>query len=177
MHTNALNPTLQTHYVRLMMDTIARGLVSSSHIDLEIRQELKGFPKGFIFAMQVYPNQAQFYLQIDEHYQLKRINNPNQKPDLMILFKHIQHAFSVFTFQESTARAFANDRMIADGDLSYAIRFVRCLNRMEALILPKMIAQLAIKNYPQDLSLSDKLKLSSQIYFHIAKSYFNRSKT
>lgn len=172
-----LNPTLQRHYVRLMMDTIARGLVSSSQIDHEIQQELKGFPKGFIFAMQVYPNQAGFFLQVDAQHQLKRINNPNQKPDLMILFKHIQHAFSVFTFQESTARAFANDRMIADGDLSYAIRFVRCLNRMEALILPKMIAQLAIKNYPQDLSLSDKLKLSSQIYFHIAKSYFNRSKT
>ena len=30
--------------------------------------------------------------------------------------------FLVFSFQESTAQAFANDRMIADGDVSSAIR-------------------------------------------------------
>lgn len=35
-------------------------------------------------------------------------------------------------FQESTAQAFANDRMIADGDVSAAIRLVRCLNKMES---------------------------------------------
>jgi hypothetical protein len=43
------------------------------------------------------------------------------KPDLTITFKHLTHAFLVFSFQESTAQAFANDRMIADGDVSSTI--------------------------------------------------------
>lgn len=45
--------------------------------------------------------------------------------------------------------------MIADGDLSYAIRLVRCLNKMEALILPKLLAELAVKQYPSELNLKE----------------------
>ena len=97
------------------------------------------------------------------------------KPDLTITFKHLQHAFLVFSFQESTAQAFANDRMIADGDLAYAIRLVRCLNKMEALILPKMVASLAVKQYPDQLTLKEKLTEAANIYLKVAQSYLKRS--
>lgn len=69
----------------------------------------------------------------------------------------------------------ANDRMIADGDISYAIRLVRCLNKMEALILPKMVAQLAVKEYPNNLGLKDKIMEASSIYLKVAQSYLKRS--
>lgn len=62
--------------------------------------------------------------------------------------------FGVF-FSGKHLTGFANDRMIADGDISNAIRLVRCLNKMEALILPKMVAQLAVKEYPSNLSLKE----------------------
>jgi hypothetical protein len=65
--------------------------------------------------------------------------------------------------------------MIADGDISNAIRLVRCLNKMEALILPKMVAQLAVKEYPNNLSLKEKLTEASSIYLKIAQSYLKRS--
>ena len=65
--------------------------------------------------------------------------------------------------------------MIADGDISNAIRLVRCLNKMEALILPKMVAQLAVKEYPNNLSLKEKLSEASSIYLKIAQSYLKRS--
>ena len=80
--------------------------------------------------------------------------------------------FLVFSFQEGTAQAFANDRMVADGEISYAIRLVRCLNKMEALILPKVIADLAVKEYPKNLSLKDKLSGAANIYLKVAQSYF-----
>ena len=66
-------------------------------------------------------------------------------------------------------------RMIADGDIAYAIRLVRCLNKMEALILPKLLAELAVKEYPADLSLKEKLTGATQIYLKVAQSYFKRS--
>ena len=65
--------------------------------------------------------------------------------------------------------------MIADGDLSYAIRLVRCLNKMESLILPKLLAELAVKEYPTNLSLKDKLTGAANIYLKVAQSYFKRS--
>jgi predicted alpha/beta-hydrolase family hydrolase len=97
------------------------------------------------------------------------------KPDLSVKFKHLSHAFLVLSFQEGTARAFANDRMVADGEVSHAIRMVRCLDRMEAIILPKMVAKMAVKRYPEHLSLNEKVNKAARIYGLVAKNFLNRS--
>ncbi|XID75754.1 hypothetical protein ACF3NA_04255 [Alkanindiges sp. WGS2144] len=168
---NKLLPAAQRAYVSLMMDVIGRGLTSASQVDPEIHNETKGFPVGFVVRMTVFPHGPSFTSQSQSDGSLQLLKNFAGKPDLTITFKHLSHAFLVFSFQEGTARAFANDRMVADGDLSYAIRLVRCLNKMEALILPKMVAKLAVKQYPQDLTLPQKLNLASKIYLKVAQTY------
>ena len=173
--TKSVKPALQQAYVKLMMDVIGRGLVMASQVDEEIKQEIAKFPVNFILSMNVFPNGPAFVAQVTEDQQLKLLPPGAQKPDLTITFKHVAHAFLVFSFQESTAQAFANDRMIADGDLSYAIRLVRCLNKMEALILPKLVAELAVKEYPTHLSLKEKLSGAANIYLKVAQSYLKRS--
>ena len=165
---------LQSSYVRLMMDIIGRGLVSMSQIDPEIQQELQGFPVGFRFSMDVFPLGPKFLAQVTDKHQLKLLPASQSNSDLNIRFKHMRHAFLVFSFQESTARAFANDRMIADGDLAYAIRLVRCLNKMEATILPKILAIRAVKRYPVQLRLGLKINLAARIYLKIVLSYLKR---
>jgi hypothetical protein len=173
--TNKLLPAAQRAYVALMMDVIGRGLTSASQVDPEIHNETKGFPAGFIVRMTVFPKGPNFTAQAQQDGSLKLFNGFDGKPDLTITFKHMSHAFLVFSFQEGTARAFANDRMVADGDVSYAIRMVRCLNKMEALILPKVVAKLAVKEYPEQLSFTQKLNLASRIYLKVAQTYIKRS--
>ncbi|MBC7750568.1 MAG: hypothetical protein H7Z73_02450 [Candidatus Saccharibacteria bacterium] len=154
-----------------MMDTIARALVSASQVDGELKDEVAGFPADFILQMIVLPKGSSFTLQVQADKSLKRLENFTGKPDLSVKFKHLTHAFLVFSFQESTSRAFANDRMIADGEVSYAIRLVRCLNKLEALILPKMVAELAVKRYPVSLTLNEKIAKAAQIYAQVVSSY------
>ncbi len=166
-----ITPTMQLHYVRFMMDVIGRGLVMASQVDQEIQSELAQFPQNFVFAMKVFPQGPAFVAQVTAEHQLVLLQNHDIQPDLTIMFKHLQHAFLVFSFQESTAQAFAHNRMIADGDVASAIRLVRCLNKMEALILPKILAKHAVKQYPNDLGLKEKVTSASQIYFKIAQSY------
>lgn len=166
-----LIPTAQKAYVALMMDTIARALVSASQVDGELKDEVAGFPADFILQMIVLPKGSSFTLQVQADKSLKRLENFTGKPDLAVKFKHLTHAFLVFSFQESTSRAFANDRMIADGEVSYAIRLVRCLNKLEALILPKMVAELAVKRYPVSLTLNEKIAKAAQIYAQVVSSY------
>ena len=170
-----LKPTLEQSYVKLMMDVIGRGLVMASQVDPEIQQEVAKFPIHFVLSMKVFPHGPSFVAQVTEQHQLQLLTEFSGKPDLTITFKHMHHAFLVFSFQESTSQAFANDRMIADGDVSYAIRLVRCLNKMEALILPKMLAQLAVKEYPSELKLHEKIKHAGNIYLKVAQSYLQRS--
>lgn len=173
--TKAVKPALEQAYVKLMMDVIGRGLVMASQVDAEIQQEVAKFPANFILSMNVFPNGPAFIAEVTADFQLKLLDSTARKPDLTITFKHMHHAFLVFSFQESTSQAFANDRMIADGDLSYAIRLVRCLNKMESLILPKMVAQLAVKEYPNDLTLKEKVLEAGNIYLKVAQSYLKRS--
>ncbi len=170
-----LLPTVQQAYVGLMIDIIGRGLVSASHIDEEIRQEVAGFPVGMTFQMVVLPKGPGFVAEVQPDGSLKRLTNFVGKPDLSIKFKHMTLAFLVFSFQESTAQAFANDRMIADGEVAYAIRLVRCLDKMEALILPKLVAGLAVKRYPTDLAFAEKIQKAARIYGKVAQSFIQRS--
>lgn len=171
----SVKPALEQAYVKLMLDVIGRGLAMASQVDDEIRQDVSKFPIGFTLSMAVFNNDASFIARVNDHHHLELIENLDQKADLIITFKHIHHAFLVFSFQESTAQAFANDRMIADGDLGHAIRLVRCLNKMEALILPKLVAELAVKEYPQQLTLKEKLTGAANIYLKVAQSYIKGS--
>lgn len=175
LSTKSVKPTLQQAYVKLMMDVIGRSLVMASQVDPEIQQEVAKFPLNFTLSMTVFPHGPAFIARVNDEQQLELVSQMEVKPDLTITFKHLQHAFLVFSFQESTAQAFANDRMIADGDVAHAIRLVRCLNKLEALILPKTLASLAIKQYPDQLSLKEKLSEAANIYLKVAQSYLKRS--
>jgi len=170
-----IKPALETAYVKLMMDVIGRGLVMASQVDQEVQHEISQFPAGFCLSMNVFPKGPSFVLEVTAEKQLSLVKQLDKKPDLTVTFKHMHHAFLVFSFQESTARSFANDRMIADGDVSHAIRLVRCLNKMEALILPKLVAELAVKEYPTQLSFKEKINSAANIYLKVAQSYFKGS--
>ncbi|NHC04311.1 hypothetical protein G9F31_11135 [Acinetobacter sp. 187] len=171
----SVKPALEQAYVKLMLDVIGRGLAMASQVDAEIKQDVSKFPVGFTVSMAVFNSDAAFIAQVNDQHHLVLVDHTDGKPDLTITFKHMHHAFLVFSFQESTAQAFANDRMVADGDLGHAIRLVRCLNKMEALILPKMVAELAIKEYPQQLTIKEKLTGAANIYLKVAQSYIKGS--
>ena len=169
MNRHTLHLSLQRLYVALMLWVIGRALVATSRVDASVRAELAPLPKGYQIQMRVLPNGPGFVVECVGDGTLARPKSVKPRPDLSIGFKHIAHAFLVLAFQESTAQAFANDRMVADGDVSHAIRLVRCLNTMEALILPRWVAVRAVKRYPQ-LPAAEKTRKAVRIYALVAKN-------
>lgn len=171
LNSGALNAApLKRPYVALMMDVIGRGLEAASQVDEKIQSEVKNLPDGFIFDMRALPNGPCFVMEKDGPCSLRYLgSSAPRKPDLSMKFKHLNHAFLVLSFQEGTARAFANDRLLLDGEIAYAMKLVRCLNRMESLILPKFVAVRALKRYPS-LSLMEKLANGGRIYTRLAKN-------
>jgi len=163
-----LPPALTRQYVALMMGVVGRGLVSTSQTDDIVRREISAFPAGYVFQMTVMPSGPAFSAEVQADGALRLLKDFQGKPDLCVRFKHISHAFLVLSFQEGTARAFANDRIYVDGEVSHAIRMVRCLSRMETLILPKLVAERAVKRYPADLGLGAKLPAALRIYARVA---------
>lgn len=163
-------PEAERLYVGLMMGVVGRGLVSTSHADAVVRKELSVFSAGYTFQMMVMPKGPAFTTEVQADGTLKLLKNFQGKPDLCVRFKHMSHAFLVLSFQEGTARAFANDRMFVDGEVSHAIRLVRCLSRMEVLILPKLVAERAVKRYPA-IDMGEKMNLAMRIYGRVAANF------
>ena len=95
--TKSVKPALEQNYVKLMMDVIGRGLVMASQVDDEIKHEVSKFPIGLTLSMKVYPNGSKFIARVNEQHQLELVKNLDEKPDLTITFKHLHHAFLVFS--------------------------------------------------------------------------------
>ncbi len=161
--------TAKRLYVQTMMQVVGRALEAISQVDDQIRKEIAPLPPGFSFEMRVLPAGPSLCLRKKGATELEFVGSgDNLQADLSIVFKHINHAFLVLSFQESTSVAFAHNRMVVDGDLGCALRVTRLLNRLETFILPKLLAERAVKEYPKELSLPDKLTQGARIYFQMA---------
>lgn len=157
------SPGAMGAYVGLMMGVIGRSLVSMSQVDDTVRREIAALPAGYTVRMTVMPQGPAFTVEVQADGTLKLLKGFSGRASLSVMFKHVAHAFLVFSFQEGTARAFANDRMYVDGNISHAIRLVRCLNRMESVILPKFVAVRALKRYP-GIRFGEKVSLATRTY-------------
>ncbi|WP_111496596.1 hypothetical protein [Marinobacter bohaiensis] len=164
-------------YVELMFQVMGRALQGISEVDETAREEARALPVGFLFEMKVRPNGPALVIEHIGDGQFRFHGDESPRPvDLSIEFKHIAHAFLVVSFQEKTSVAFANDRMLVDGDIGYAIRMTRILNRLEAFILPKLVAKRAVKEYPANLKLPEKILSAARIYLKVAGQFLETAR-
>jgi len=137
-------------YVAVLMFFVGRALQAASHVDSGIIKEVSQFPERFLFKLKVLPDGPMLTVRKQSH-QLKYLfrDPADENCDLVISIKHLEAAWLLFSFQESTAVSFARNRMIVKGDLIKSMAVVRCLNNIEVYLLPKFIARLAVKRYPR----------------------------
>jgi hypothetical protein len=159
----------QRAYVALMFETIGRLLEAASQSDVEIERELDGFREGFSIGFSVLGDPGLKMRVAVRSGRFVRLPS-SIHPELEIVFKHVNHAFLVLSFQESTARAYASERMLTNGDPAHALRFVRCLNRMQAVALPRFVADRALKGFP-DITSPEKRKLVVDLYARLIRGF------
>lgn len=173
---SSFRESLKRFYVALMMRIVGWGLRAMSRVDPVVRAEAAGFPDGMVIAMTAMPDGPSMVLQKIPGGPLRYLGGRLPRhTDLAIRFKHLDFAFRVFGFIESTPTAFARARMVVDGDLAAGIRLVRCMYRLEALLMPRFIAARGMKRYPADLGLGEKLAMNLKIYGRIALDLVTRS--
>jgi hypothetical protein len=165
---------LQRIFVTGMLRLVGGLLEAASRSDAALRQEIAGFPDGLCIGMSVLGERARLRLRVHQG-RFVYLPDGDTPAELEIVFKHITHAFLVLSFQESTAQSYARSRMVSHGDVALTMRFVRCLNRMEAVTLPRVIAARALKSYPE-LSLREKLPVSLRTYGRLVTSVLGESR-
>jgi hypothetical protein len=167
---------LKKLYVAVMMRIVGWGLRAMSKVDPVVRAEAAGFPEGSLIEMTVIPAGPGMVLERRPDGTFAYLGTrPPRKADLAVRFKHLSHAFAVLAFVESTPDAFARSRMVVDGDIASGVRLVRCLYRLETILLPKFIARRGMKRYPADVTFAGKLATGARVYGRIAADLVTRS--
>lgn len=170
LSATALLYRTQRAYVAMMFDVLGRLLVAGSAKDPVIQRELLGFPDGYTIGFAVLGEDLSLRVaRVGDRF--VPVEDKSGRPDLEIVFKHIAHAFALLSFQESTPTAFANDRMVSHGDVGLSMRFTRCLDRVQGIMLPDPIAALALKSLPS-IPLGERLRLATSIAGGLVQSFF-----
>ncbi len=158
---------VQRVYVSALLSLLGGLLEAASTTDPALRAELSGFPEGAVIGLSTLGGPAPLRLRkIGD--QLTRLDRDDPTTcDLELVFKHVTHAFIVLSFQEGTALAYARSRLILHGDPALAMRFVRCLNRLEAVVLPQFVARRALKSLPR-LPWTEKVAVAARVYGRLA---------
>ena len=124
-----------------MLSVVGRMLAAASAEDPVVSTDLAPTPKGFEFALGVFPDDFLLVLRAEGEGRLRVVPRRDPRaPGLTLGFKHIAHAFRMLTFVDGTAEAFAADRVVVDGDVRHANRFLRALDRTISLTLPAALA-------------------------------------
>lgn len=147
-------------YLRNSLRLLGFTLAKSSSTNPHIKQQLIDFREGSKILFKVnYLKQGYFVLQLRDQ-RLHLIKEPEQAItayDLAIMVKHPKHAFKILTLQESNVLAVANNRFLTSGDASLAIRFINCLEIVEAHLLPNFISKNLLAKHEQ-IVLIEKIK-------------------
>ncbi|HOJ64913.1 MAG TPA: hypothetical protein PLE45_10890 [Spirochaetota bacterium] len=158
---------LKRIYLSFIMFFLGRAF-RSSNIDKNIKKQILQLPENFSFCLKI--ERANIDLIIEKKNNRFIIVNSKSKRDedidLFIIFKNIERAFLVFTFQISAFLSYAQNGLIIKGDLQKTMIIMKILTLLEVYLLPKFIAKRVIKRYPKWIFFY-KLFNRFLIYFRI----------
>lgn len=141
---------LKRIYITILLWIVGRAIQAAASFIPEIKKEFEEAGDPFALCLEVLAHGPSMMLVKTEKGKIRYVGS--KKKDISttidLKVKSMDTAFKIFTFQESTATAMARERFIVDGDLPQAMAFVRVLNTIEVLLLPRIIAALAVKRYP-----------------------------
>ena len=156
---------LKRLYVSLLLFVFGRAFQAVAKVDPIAKKEFDSMPSDFMLNLCVAPNGPHMVVGKDKKGKIRYYGcNPRGKMiTLSMKIKSLEAAILMFTFQESSCTATARDRLIVEGDLPVASGVLRIMDMLEVLLLPKFIAKLGVKRYPNRQRMSLKRKLRSRI--------------
>ena len=137
-------------YVAVMLWFVGRAIQAAARVDRAVKKEFDDVPDGFTFCLGVEPRGPFMIVGKNKTGRVKYLgwNREGKEIDLSMKIKNLEAAILLFTFQESDALSSCRNRIILDGDIPAACAMMRVIDIVEVYLLPRMIARLAIKRYP-----------------------------
>ncbi|MCF8092821.1 MAG: hypothetical protein K9K40_10240 [Desulfotignum sp.] len=156
---------LKRVYLTLILWFFGRAIQAAARVDHGVKSEFAAMPGHYTFCLGAFPNGPFMVVGKDAQGRVRYLGSStaNRTIHLHLMFKSINLLFVTLTLQESTSTANARDRLFVSGDVPQACAVVRVMDLIQVLLLPKFLAKLAVKRYP-DWSLKRRTLVRAMVY-------------
>jgi hypothetical protein len=135
---DAIPTVLARATVAALLSLTQEGLCAIGRTDSVAHEDVVGLPDGFVFEMSVLPSGPR--LRVRKKGDGFLPDQGSSRPTLSIQFKHLRHALRVIAMVDDVPKAIANDRLVIDGELSWAMRIGRITERMMGALVPRALS-------------------------------------
>ena len=144
---NILRKKIKNQIVKIVMFVLGRAFQAASRLDAVLQSEISPWKDGLVIKMQVLPMGPSMCL-LKTNGRIKYIGSKSTIADLVINFKNIEAAFPVMAGLMGAELGFAQNRMIVNGDIPLAMSLIRCINRLDVFLFPRVITRRILKRVP-----------------------------
>jgi hypothetical protein len=140
---------IQRAVVKAGFLALGRGIESASHFEKSVQEEVKNWPEGFSFVMNVLPFGPQLAMH-KKNGVLKMLSlRDDKKADLTVEIKNLTTAFRMITTQMGAHHVFAQNKIGVSGNIADSMRFIRIVYTVEAYLFPKVLNKNILKKSPE----------------------------
>jgi len=132
-------------YLSIMLFFVGRAFQSAYRVDRTVRKEFDSLPENFSFIMKIHPAGPGILMQRNNKGKLKYMGRSAKPADVNIIFRNIESAIKVFTFQSSAYVSYAQNGISVSGDLACTMSIMRSLSLVEDYLLPWIITRKIFK--------------------------------
>lgn len=117
---------------------LKRAAGAVTKYDKTARNEVSGWEKNFSVELVVFSTNQRI-LFVEKNGRLTGSNEDNNSPDLKIIIKDIVFFKKMVLAELSLADAYTQNRVIVEGNIMDAMRFVRIMNLIMSYLYPKFL--------------------------------------
>ena len=117
----------QKKVVGMMLSVLARALKVCRSLDPMVSGEIDTFPEDFVFILGIYGSRHPVILQ-------------NRRRGLSRIYESVEAGWRMVTGQISAEGAWARHDLLINGEITQAMRFLRCIQRAQAYLIPAGMA-------------------------------------
>lgn len=140
---------IQRTVVKAGFLALGRAIESASHFEDSVKREIKDWPEGFTFTMNVLPFGPKLAMR-KKNGVLKMIRlKQEEKANLIVEIKNLTTAFRMITTQLGAHHVFAQNKIGVSGSISDSMRFIRIVYTVEAYMFPELLNKNILKQSPK----------------------------
>ncbi len=127
---------------------LKQAIVSVSHFNKEVKEELNYFKEGYSIQLKVLPNGPRIAFE-KHHNELKTTSTNKKEYDLVVIFKTKEIAYRIMTTLSNVPKAFTQNRLMVYGNVADSMVLIRIMNIVQAYLFPPILSKRVLKRVPQ----------------------------